>query len=82
MKKCWDLNPDNRPNAEGNIKKQIFQILRTINQLLPQAIYTSRLLNLYTKDLPKYDNIDNNSVEITDFTKFIQIFVFTLLKNY
>ena len=35
----------------------------------PQAIYTSRLLNPYTKDLPKYDNIENNSVEVVDFTK-------------
>jgi hypothetical protein len=35
----------------------------------PQAIYTSRLLNPYTKDLPKNDNIDNNSVEGIDFTK-------------
>src|SRR5438045_1409134 len=35
----------------------------------PQAIYTSRLLNPYTKNLSKYDNINNDSVEITDFTK-------------
>ena len=35
----------------------------------PQAIYTSRLLNPFTIDLPKYDNIDNNSVEVIDFTK-------------
>ena len=35
----------------------------------PQAIYTSRLLNPYTKNLPNYDNIDNNSVEVIDFTK-------------
>ena len=35
----------------------------------PQAIYTSRLLNPYTKNLSKYDNINNNSVEIIDFTK-------------
>ena len=45
----------------------------------PQAIYTSRLLNpftkdlpknddIVTKDLPKNDNIDNNSVEAFDFT--------------
>ncbi|GBC37973.2 kinase-like domain-containing protein [Rhizophagus irregularis DAOM 181602=DAOM 197198] len=34
----------------------------------PQAYYTSRLLNSYTKDLSKYDNINNNSVEIVDFT--------------
>ncbi|CAB4396534.1 unnamed protein product [Rhizophagus irregularis] len=34
-----------------------------------QAIYTSRLLNPFTKILLKYDdNIDNNTVEITDFT--------------
>ena len=36
----------------------------------PQAIYTSRLLNPFTKDLPKFDdNIDNNTAEFTDFTK-------------
>ena len=36
----------------------------------PQAVYTSQLLNPYIKDLPKYDdNINNNSVEVTDFTK-------------
>ncbi|PKY47982.1 kinase-like protein, partial [Rhizophagus irregularis] len=34
-----------------------------------QAIYTSRLLNPFTKSLPKHDdNINNNTVEITDFT--------------
>ncbi|CAB4411808.1 unnamed protein product [Rhizophagus irregularis] len=35
----------------------------------PQAIYTSRLLNPFTKNIPKYDNIDNNTVEIIDFTQ-------------
>ena len=37
----------------------------------PQAIYTSRLLNPFTKDLPKYDNIENNSVKVKviDFKK-------------
>ncbi|CAB5354883.1 unnamed protein product [Rhizophagus irregularis] len=47
----------------------------------PQAIYTSRLLNSFTKDLPqcdknmdssllKYDdNMNNNSIKIIDFTK-------------
>src|ERR1043165_940254 len=94
MKKCWDPNPGNRPNAI-EIKKLIesFRLSRDIeirkqfekaykykkenlssienNQSIthPQAIYTSRLLNPYTKDLPNYDNIDNNSVEVTDFTK-------------
>jgi serine/threonine protein kinase len=35
----------------------------------PQAIYTSRLLNLFTKNLQKHDNIDNNTIEIIDFTE-------------
>ncbi|EXX56655.1 Frk1p [Rhizophagus irregularis DAOM 197198w] len=35
----------------------------------PQAFYTSRLLNPFTEDLPKDDNIGNNSVEVFDFTK-------------
>ncbi|EXX61402.1 Ssk22p [Rhizophagus irregularis DAOM 197198w] len=35
----------------------------------PQAYYNSRLLNPFTKDLSKYDNINNNSVEIIDFMK-------------
>ncbi|GES81598.1 kinase-like domain-containing protein [Rhizophagus clarus] len=35
----------------------------------PQAYYTSRLLNPFTKDLPKYENDSNNSMEVTDFTK-------------
>ncbi|POG61794.1 kinase-like domain-containing protein [Rhizophagus irregularis DAOM 181602=DAOM 197198] len=34
-----------------------------------QAIYTSRLLNPFTKNIPKYDNVDNNTVEIIDFTQ-------------
>ncbi|PKK76786.1 hypothetical protein RhiirC2_772105 [Rhizophagus irregularis] len=36
----------------------------------PQAIYESRLLNPFTKKLQKYDNIDNNTVEIIDFTNY------------
>ena len=37
----------------------------------PQAIYTSRLLNSFTRDLPICDdNTDNNTAEITDFTNF------------
>ncbi|EXX53831.1 Bck1p [Rhizophagus irregularis DAOM 197198w] len=88
MKKCWDSNPDNRPNSV-EIKKlirsfrssqfdetreyrnEMFELIKN-NQLTThaQAIYTSRLLNPFTKNLPKYnDNINNNTVEITDFTK-------------
>ncbi|CAB4375183.1 unnamed protein product [Rhizophagus irregularis] len=37
----------------------------------PQATYKSRLLNPFTKNIPKLDNIDNNTVEIFDFTKFL-----------
>ncbi|GBC13661.2 kinase-like domain-containing protein [Rhizophagus irregularis DAOM 181602=DAOM 197198] len=52
---------DNRKENLSSIK---------INQLPThkQAIYTSRLLNPFTKSLSKYDNIDNNTVEIIDFT--------------
>ena len=32
----------------------------------PQAIYTSRLLNPFTKDLPKYDNSECISCAISD----------------
>ncbi|RGB28380.1 kinase-like domain-containing protein [Rhizophagus diaphanus] len=104
MKKCWDSNPDNRPNSielkefidrfynslnqKFNKKEQIhheteiqfnetqeyrkenFLSIKN-NQLTThtQAIYTSRLLNSFTKDLPKYEDNFNNTVEITDFTK-------------
>ncbi|GES95295.1 kinase-like domain-containing protein [Rhizophagus clarus] len=33
-----------------------------------QAVYSSRLLNSFTKNLSKYDDNINNTVEITDFT--------------
>ena len=113
MKKCWDPNPDNRPNTtkiQNSVRlfrysyiydasdfekymlikkeQQHYEIenqfkeaeeYRKANLLSnennhltthPQAIYTSRLLNPFTEDLPKeHDNIDNSSVEITDFTK-------------
>ena len=96
MKKCLDLNPDNRPTAievdeliglfrkKGNkeIENQFEEAEKyrkanllsiesneSTSTIHPQAYYTSRLLNPFTKNLPKYDNIDNNSVEIIDFTK-------------
>jgi serine/threonine protein kinase len=95
MKRCWDSNPDNRPNAveieelfelfcsrkNEEITKQISEAekyrktnLLSIgnNQLShPQAYYTSRLLNPYTKDLPKCDDSCNSTVDITDFTKYV-----------
>ncbi|GBC01702.1 hypothetical protein RclHR1_00430019 [Rhizophagus clarus] len=63
MKKCWDPNPKNRPNAvEVEERANPKNIQLTIH---PEAYYTSRLLNPYTKDLLKWDN---NSTLI-DFTK-------------
>ncbi|CAB4413169.1 unnamed protein product [Rhizophagus irregularis] len=80
IKKCWDPNPNNRPNAtkiKEEINKQIEEARENNikfpynNQLTthPKACYTSRLLNPFTNDLPRYDNISNNSVEVIDFTE-------------
>jgi hypothetical protein len=105
IKRCWNLDPDYRPNSieikemidqfynslDPNFKEKKQQhyeieeqfketqecrkenlILVKNNQLTThtQAIYTSRLLNSFTKNLSKHDeNIYNNTVEITDFTK-------------
>jgi serine/threonine protein kinase len=104
MKKCLDLNPDNRPNSieikdmitlfcnslDQNFKNEqkhheieekfketqefrktnLLSIKDKQSTIHRQAIYTSRLLNPFTKNLSKYDdNISNNTVEITDFTK-------------
>jgi serine/threonine protein kinase len=122
MKKCWDSNPDNRPNSieikesidlfynslhkdqyylitskkeqqycdievqfeqTQEYRKEIFLSIKN-NQLTThtKAIYASRLLNPFTKDLtkynkstdissPNYDNTDNYSGEVIDFTKLI-----------
>ena len=105
MKKCWDSNPDNRPNAteikeliylfyvsnycyrfESNWNAEKEEIAKQIKEAEeyretnpknnqqtthPEACYTSRILNPFTKDLQRYDNINNNSVEITDFTEYV-----------
>ncbi|RIA90028.1 hypothetical protein C1645_823940 [Glomus cerebriforme] len=41
------------------------------NQLIthPEAYYASRILNSFINNLPGYDNIDDSTVEITDFMK-------------
>jgi serine/threonine protein kinase len=98
MKRCWDSNPDNRPNAieikelielfdestdfydskDKKIEKQFKEAeeYRKANYLSnkktthPQAYYTSRLFNPFTKDLSKHDDTNNNSVEVIDFTTF------------
>ncbi|CAB5367069.1 unnamed protein product [Rhizophagus irregularis] len=89
MKKCWDLNPNNRPNifevnelitsfyklydrnfftveneeiglqfkkAEEYRKANLPFIKNHQITTHPQAIYTSRLLNPFTEDLPEYDD--------------------------
>ncbi|EXX51179.1 Mkk2p [Rhizophagus irregularis DAOM 197198w] len=88
MKRCWDSNPDNRPNVT-EIEKSIYNLnlplqkdreiykqfleaesYRKANKKRqlsahPQAFYTSRLLNLFTKDLPKYIDDNDLSSKIT-----------------
>jgi serine/threonine protein kinase len=99
MKKCWDTDPINRPDAtevevsirllynsyidhnstnkDYEVEKQFkeAETYRRTNlsffkhsQLAthPQAIYTSRLLNPFTKDLEKYDKSECFDCEITD----------------
>jgi serine/threonine protein kinase len=111
MKKCWDSNPNNRPNANeifksinlfyGSYKddkldfkyymgfekkQQHYKIERQFKEAEeyrrsnlssfdksttthPQAIYKSRLLNPFTKNL----NIENNLEEVIDLTKNLNI---------
>ncbi|CAB5377311.1 unnamed protein product [Rhizophagus irregularis] len=87
--KCWDSNPNNRPNADeiqesiylfensynqefDMRKQQYYEINKQFNEAEkyrklhfsfednrpthPKAVYTARLLNPYTKKLPKYDD--------------------------
>ncbi|GES73296.1 kinase-like domain-containing protein [Rhizophagus clarus] len=75
MKKCWDLNPDDRPNvieleklinsfkyviktkfkeADEYRKANLASFKNNLSATHPQAIYTSRLLNPFTKDLLNY----------------------------
>ncbi|EXX79436.1 Cmk2p [Rhizophagus irregularis DAOM 197198w] len=75
MKKCWDLNPINRPNV-AEVEKMISLFYSNYEDQFKeaeeyrlnndgiyknnqpdthlQAIYTSRILNSFTKELPKY----------------------------
>ncbi|CAB5337919.1 Bck1p [Rhizophagus irregularis DAOM 197198w] len=82
MKKCWDSNPNKRPDAT-EISDQIYswknddfehvENYRKANlfkrkQLIihPQAIYTSRILNPYTENLSKYYNSNCSDCAIVD----------------
>ncbi|RGB38207.1 kinase-like domain-containing protein [Rhizophagus diaphanus] len=69
MKKCWDSDPDNRPNVESifiilsglrndieKAEKYLFKYKenKQLTTTHPQAIYSSRLLNPYTEGLSTY----------------------------
>uniref|UniRef100_U9TC83 Protein kinase domain-containing protein n=1 Tax=Rhizophagus irregularis (strain DAOM 181602 / DAOM 197198 / MUCL 43194) TaxID=747089 RepID=U9TC83_RHIID len=70
MKKCWDSDPDKRPNVEliGTILSGLYDDIEIAEKYLfkeykenkpltsthPQAIYSSRLLNPYTEGLSTY----------------------------
>ncbi|RIA85986.1 kinase-like domain-containing protein [Glomus cerebriforme] len=71
MKRCWDSNPDNRPDSneilelflrdefwDWNMTKKIPPYIESVNH--PQAIYTSRLLDPFTNDLPEPRNESTN----------------------
>ncbi|UZO11066.1 uncharacterized protein OCT59_002640 [Rhizophagus irregularis] len=52
-------------------KENLLTIKNNKSTTHAKAIYTSRLLNPFTKILSEYDdNINNNTVEITDFANF------------
>ncbi|CAB5359918.1 unnamed protein product [Rhizophagus irregularis] len=73
------LVKDSLRDDDDEIKKQIEEaeeyrktnFLSTGNSqsIHPQAYYTSRLLNQFTKELPKNDDTYNISAEIIDFTE-------------
>ncbi|CAB4439468.1 unnamed protein product [Rhizophagus irregularis] len=72
---------DSFRSGNEEIKKQIkkaeeyrkINLLSTGNSqsIHPQACYTSRLLNQFTKELPKHDDSYNISVEVIDFTEYV-----------
>ncbi|UZO08935.1 uncharacterized protein OCT59_029178 [Rhizophagus irregularis] len=72
LKEKYQINKEieKQFNETQEYRKENFLSIKN-NQLTThtQAIYTSRLLNPFTKNLPKYeDNFNSNTVEITDFT--------------
>ncbi|GES97360.1 kinase-like domain-containing protein [Rhizophagus clarus] len=78
MKRCWDANPDNRPNAieihklfssfknNDQFKEPENYNLTAHPQNHPQAVYTSRLLNSYTDNLSENYNSDRLDCTIID----------------
>ncbi|GES76356.1 kinase-like domain-containing protein [Rhizophagus clarus] len=68
-------NSKQQQNTEIGKQLKVAEESRKVNSLSidviqskthPQAIYTSRI---FKEDLSKYNNINNNSVEVTDFTE-------------
>ncbi|GBC20613.2 kinase-like domain-containing protein [Rhizophagus irregularis DAOM 181602=DAOM 197198] len=55
--------------AEEYRKTNLISIKDNRSTTHPQAFYTSRLLNPFTKEVSKYDDDYNTSVEVIDFTK-------------
>jgi hypothetical protein len=51
---------------QKNIEKKIYHLENNQSATHPQAIYTSRLLNPFTKDLLKYENSECLDCVITD----------------
>ncbi|EXX62249.1 Rad53p [Rhizophagus irregularis DAOM 197198w] len=82
MKRCWDSNPNNRPNAAEisdqlrfwkNVDFECAENYRKSNLskrkpliIHPQAVYTSRILNPYTKILSKNYNSNCSDCAIVD----------------
>ncbi|RGB40662.1 kinase-like domain-containing protein [Rhizophagus diaphanus] len=52
-------------------RKKNFLSTGNSQSIHPQAYYTSRLLNQFTKELPKHDDTYNISAEVIDFTDSI-----------
>ena len=81
----YEFSRNKKTEKEQEIEKQFqeaeeyrrshpsfFDESRLLTTTHPQAIYKSRLLDAFTKDLPKYnDNIDNNTVENFDLSEYM-----------
>jgi serine/threonine protein kinase len=52
-------------------RKTNFLSIENSQSIHPQAYYSSRLLNPFTKELPKHDDTYNISVEVIDFTEYV-----------
>ncbi|RIA81712.1 kinase-like domain-containing protein [Glomus cerebriforme] len=84
VKESIDRFSENKKFSEVEEYRKANLLTNKNNQSIThsQAIYTSRLLNPFTKDLPKWDNnINNNSVEVIDFVELSVINEIAKQKN-